>query len=68
MMRFTVNAALAVLLLAPSAAGEHQLVIDLALEDLAGNRIDRTFDVDTFDSGTPRRFGQTLFIPFRVSR
>lgn len=33
----------------PWAAGAHQLVIDTVLEDLAGNRIGRPFEVDRFD-------------------
>jgi hypothetical protein len=45
---------------APWSAGEHQLVVLSILEDLAGNRIGRAFEVDEFDraerSAEPERY------------
>ncbi len=32
----------------PWSAGDYRLVVDTALEDLAGNAVGRAFDVDTF--------------------
>jgi hypothetical protein len=43
----------------PWAAGKHELVIDTTLEDTAGNRIGRPFEVDRFDQvdrGVPAEF------------
>jgi len=47
-------------------AGTHTLVIDMSLEDLAGNRIGRPFDVDEFLSPSPRISSQTTSLLFRV--
>ena len=33
----------------PWVAGDYKVLIDASLEDLAGNRIGRPFDVDTFE-------------------
>ncbi len=49
------------------AAGEYQLQVDTALEDLAGNRIGRAFDVDVFDQGAERITRKTVSIAFRVA-
>ena len=38
----------------------------MVLEDLAGNRIGRPFDVDTIDSPAARITRQTMSLPFRV--
>jgi hypothetical protein len=38
----------------PWTAGDHSLLISMALEDLAGNRIGRPFDVDEFTHPVPR--------------
>jgi hypothetical protein len=46
--------------------GNHTLVIDMALEDLAGNRIGRPFDVDTIDNPTQRISKPTTLLPFRI--
>jgi hypothetical protein len=46
--------------------GNHTLVIDMALEDLAGNRIGRPFDVDTIDNPTQRISKSTTLLPFRI--
>lgn len=50
----------------PWTAGSHTVVIDMALEDLAGNRIGRPFDVDEFLSPAPRISSPTTTLPFRV--
>jgi len=47
-------------------AGEHQVVIDMALEDLAGNRIGRPFDVDTMTNPAERITKQSTSLPFRI--
>jgi len=55
---------------APAASwkpGDYKLAIDMALEDVAGNRIGRAFDVDVFDQGAERITRKTAELPFRVS-
>ena len=47
-------------------SGNHTLVIDMALEDLAGNRIGRPFDVDMIDNPTQRITKATTLLPFRI--
>jgi hypothetical protein len=47
--------------------GEYRLQIDMALEDVAGNRIGRAFDVDVFEQGAERITRKTVDLPFRVS-
>jgi hypothetical protein len=53
----------------PWRPGEYQLLVRTDLEDLAGNRIGRAFDVDLdqFDRVTERLSHQTASLPFRVS-
>lgn len=46
--------------------GHHELIIDMALEDLAGNRIGRPFDVDLFDRVTERITAETTTLGFDV--
>ena len=47
--------------------GKYELKVDLALEDLAGNRIDRAFDVDTSQSASqPATTATTTSLPFLV--
>jgi hypothetical protein len=50
----------------PWKSGDYQLVVFSSLEDAAGNRIDRPFEVDMFDrvdkNDTPQRF----LVPFAV--
>jgi hypothetical protein len=46
-------------------AAEYNLIIDMALEDLAGNRIGRPFDVDTFTSPAERITNTTTSLTFR---
>jgi len=50
------------------APGEYKLMIDLALEDLAGNRIDRPFDVDTSQNRPDDLVANTISLPFQVIR
>ena len=47
-------------------AGEYSLIVDMALEDLAGNRIGRPFDVDTLVSPADRITKPTTSLTFRV--
>jgi hypothetical protein len=47
-------------------AGDYSLMIDMTLEDLAGNRIGRPFDVDLLDTPTERISKATSTLPFRV--
>lgn len=50
----------------PWTAGEHRLNIDVTLEDLAGNRVGRPFDVDVFNPVTRKITGETVVLPFRI--
>jgi hypothetical protein len=50
----------------PWKPGDYTLVIDMTLEDLAGNRIGRPFDVDTLDNPTERISKSATTLPFRV--
>ena len=47
-------------------AGEYHLVAFAALEDLAGNRIGRAFEVDQFDRADKSGEPEKTFIPFKV--
>jgi hypothetical protein len=50
----------------PWTAGEHRVIVDMALEDLAGNRIGRPFDVDTMTNPTERITKQSTSLTFRT--
>lgn len=50
----------------PWKAGEYHVVVDMALEDLAGNRIGRPFDVDTMTSPAERISKQSTSLTFRI--
>ena len=50
----------------PWKAGDYRLVVDTALEDLAGNRVGRAFDVDTFQPGSHLASAKSLTLPFTV--
>jgi hypothetical protein len=50
----------------PWTPGEHQVVVDMALEDLAGNRIGRPFDVDTMTNPTERITKRSTSLTFRI--
>lgn len=51
---------------APWRAGVHQLRAGMTLEDLAGNRIDRKFDVDSFEKVEMRLTVKTRDVPFTI--
>ncbi len=48
--------------------GEYRVRVDHRLEDLAGNRPGRPFDVDVFDTITKKPVAETTAIGFRVER
>ena len=50
----------------PLKPGAYELVIDMTLEDLAGNRVGRPFDVDIFERVTERITKDTTTLPFQV--
>jgi hypothetical protein len=50
----------------PWKSGEHQLSIHTALEDLAGNKVGRAFDVDVFEKVTRTVTRETVSLPFRL--
>jgi len=47
-------------------AGDYQVVVDTALEDLAGNRIGQPFDIDVFEHVTEHIAMKTISLPFSV--
>jgi hypothetical protein len=51
---------------APWKTGDYRMVVNTALEDLAGNRIGRAFDVDTFQPASALASEKTVSIPFAV--
>ncbi|HKE22359.1 MAG TPA: Ig-like domain-containing protein, partial [Bryobacteraceae bacterium] len=56
-------------LFTPRAAwkpGDYRLVVDTAIEDLAGNRIGQAFDIDVFERVTERITGSTITLAFRI--
>lgn len=50
----------------PWRAGDHALQADMSLEDLAGNRIGRSFDVDTALDDQPKIYKAFETLPFRI--
>ena len=52
----------------PWKAGNYNVVVDTALEDLAGNRIGRAFDVDTFERVSEHLSRKTISLPFRIGQ
>ncbi len=50
----------------PWRSGRHDLVIEMSLEDLAGNRIGRPFDVDLFERVSERITTEATTLPFNV--
>ena len=52
----------------PWKPGGYELVVDTAIEDLAGNRIGRAFDIDTFEPVSERVIRKTVSLPFRVGQ
>jgi hypothetical protein len=47
-------------------AGGYQLIVDSAIEDLAGNHIGQPFDIDTFEHITEHITTKTISLPFTV--
>jgi len=50
----------------PWKPGAYRLVVDTALEDLAGNRIGQAFDVDIFEKVSEHLTSKTISLPFRI--
>ena len=50
----------------PWKVGEYKLMVDTSLEDLAGNKVGRAFDVDTFERVTARVEHGAFSLPFRI--
>ena len=50
----------------PWSAGSYAIQVDTALEDVAGNRVGRPFDVDTFEPITAKVIRKTESIAFHV--
>jgi len=50
----------------PWKAGGYRLAVDSSLEDFAGNRIDRPFDVDNLQPSSGGSGEKTAFLPFQV--
>ena len=50
----------------PWKAGDYLLVVGTILEDLAGNRIDRLFEVDVFERVDEQTNRETVSLPFKV--
>ena len=46
--------------------GNYRVVVDTAIEDLAGNKIGQPFDIDVFDTVTERITTTTTSIPFEI--
>ncbi|MGA3242755.1 MAG: hypothetical protein ABSG03_41460, partial [Bryobacteraceae bacterium] len=51
---------------APWKRAEYRLTVNTTLEDLAGNRVGRAFDVDKFQEVTAQIQTETVSIPFRI--
>jgi hypothetical protein len=50
----------------PWKAGDYQLSVDSALEDLAGNHIGQAFDIDVFQRVTEHIDSKMISLPFAV--
>jgi hypothetical protein len=50
----------------PWKTGDYQLVVDTAIEDLAGNHVGQPFDIDTFEHVTERITTKTISLSFAV--
>ena len=50
----------------PWRAGDYTLTVDSTLEDLAGNRINRPFEVDVFERIEERITTTTVSLPFKI--
>ncbi len=52
----------------PWRTGDYSLSVDTTLEDLAGNRINRPFEVDVFERVEERITTTTVSLPFQIFR
>ena len=50
----------------PWKTGDYRLVVDTAIEDLAGNHVGQPFDIDTFEHVTEHITTKTISLPFAV--
>jgi hypothetical protein len=50
----------------PWPSGSYRLVVDMSLEDLAGNKIGHPFDIDVFEKVTERITAGVTSIPFEI--
>jgi hypothetical protein len=50
----------------PWKLGDYRLVVDTAIEDLAGNHVGEPFDVDTFDHVTAQIVTSSVTLPFKI--
>ncbi len=50
----------------PWSAGNYQLIVDVTLEDLAGNHVGQAFDIDVFQHVTEHIATKTISLPFVV--
>jgi hypothetical protein len=50
----------------PWVAGKHALIVDTAIEDLAGNHVGQAFDVDVFEKVTNTITSKTISLGFEV--
>jgi hypothetical protein len=50
----------------PWKTGDYQLIVDSALEDLAGNHVGQAFDIDVFQHVTEHIDTKTISLPFVV--
>jgi hypothetical protein len=48
------------------AAGDYRLIVNVGIEDLAGNHIGQPFDIDTFERVTEHIATDTVSLPFQV--
>jgi hypothetical protein len=48
------------------SAGDYRLIVDTALEDLAGNSIALAFDIDVFEQVSRHITSSTIALPFSV--
>jgi len=51
----------------PWQSGDYRIEVDTALEDLAGNKLNRVFDVDTA-AGDKRDFEKKVVLRFTVGK
>jgi hypothetical protein len=50
----------------PWKTGDYQLIVNAAIEDLAGNHVGQPFDIDTFEHVTEHIATKTVSLPFSV--